>query len=169
MASLQKKQFSTTKKVNLIHRTVKKSLLYVYMSFRVSICIDPTLCIFDHNYPILQKQLRGYKKVYPPTKHQKSILVKLVLHIYRKHNFHFITSTVKLVTWYFLLGMRSFKYSMTLKGETNKTWIFQKYIYTLLQEILQAHTHQQPCSPDGKGIPNVTGSEEYMLQWTSGG
>ena len=75
---------------------------------------------------ILQPQLKGYKTLDPPIKHQKAIPAKLVLHIYKRTGTHLNTAIGQVTTGAFLFGIRSCEYSTTPKGEDKNTHILQK-------------------------------------------
>ena len=69
----------------------------------------------------------------PPTKHQKAILEKLFLHIYKRTDTHLNTSIVQLIAGAFFFGIRPYEYSTTPKGEYKCTCILQKgdiYVFT---------------------------------------
>ena len=62
----------------------------------------------------------------PPTKHQKAIPAKLVLHIYKRTDTHLNTAIGQLIAGAFFFGMRSCEYSATPKGGDKHTRILQK-------------------------------------------
>ena len=125
-ASVQKKQFVTTKKQILLQVTVKSAILDVPASFWTHLRSDPTLESSGQKSLLLQRQLRGYKTMYPTTKHQKYIPEKLALHIYRHTNTDLNTAIGQLVAGKCFFGMRPCKYSATPKGEDKLTRILQK-------------------------------------------
>ena len=109
-------QISTTRNQILLHGTVKSAISDVYVSFQTQLWSDPTLDSSSQKYLIIQQQLRGYKMLDPPTKHQKSIPEKLVLNIYKRKNTHLNTVIGQLIAGAFFFGMRSCEYSTTPKG-----------------------------------------------------
>ena len=88
---------------------------------------DPTLDSSGQKSLILQQQLRGYKTLDPPTKHQKGISAKLVLHINKRTDTHMNTAIVQLITGAFFFSMWSCEYSTTPKGEEKRTHILRFY------------------------------------------
>ena len=58
---------------------------------------EPNLDASGQKSICLKRQLRGYKYVEPPTKHQKAIPAKLVLHIYKKKYSHLSTAITQLI------------------------------------------------------------------------
>ena len=104
-ASVQRNQFFATKKKMLPHGTVKSAILDVSASFWTHLPIDPTLDSSGQTFLISQRQLRGYMSLDPPTKHQKAIPTKLVLHTYKQKNTHLNTSISKLIagTFFFIV------------------------------------------------------------------
>ena len=125
-ASVQRNQSVTTKKQIILQGTVKSAILDVSASFRTHLWSDPTLDSSGQTSLILQRQLRGYKNLYPTTKHQKSIPENLALHIYRQTNTDPNTAIGQLIAGTFFFGVRSCKYSTTPKGEYKRTRILQK-------------------------------------------
>ena len=125
-ASVQRNQFVTTRKHILLHRTVKSSILDVFAFFRTHLRSDPNLDSSGQKSLILQRQLKGYKTLYPLTKHQKAIPEKLVLHIYKQTDTHMNTVIGQLIAGAFFFGMPSCEYSTTPKGEHKHTRILQK-------------------------------------------
>ena len=79
--SVQRNQFGATHKPKLLRRTVKSAVSDVSTSFRTHLWVDLTLGASGKSPLSLQRQLQGYKYVDLPTKHQKAIPAKLVLHI----------------------------------------------------------------------------------------
>ena len=137
--SVQRNQFGAIKKYKLLHRTVKAAILDVYASFRTHLWCYPTLDASGKISVVLKQQLRGYKSVDPPTKHQKAIPGKLVFHIYKKQHSHLSTTIGQLIAGDFFLGMRSCKYYKNPKGENNQTRILWKgdiRFYRKLCELL---------------------------------
>ena len=70
----------------------------------------------------------------PPTKHQKAILEKLFLHIYKHTDTHLNTDIGQLIAGAFFFGLRSCDYSTTPKGEDKRTCIIQKGDISLYRE-----------------------------------
>ena len=125
-ASVQRNQFGATRKPKLLHGTVKAAVLGLSTSFRTHLWGEPTLDVSGQRSLGLQQQLRGYKSVDPPTKHQKAILAKLVFHIYKKKYSHLSTAIRKLISGEFFFDMKSCKYSTTPKGGHKRTCILRK-------------------------------------------
>ena len=125
-ASVRRNQFGKTGKHVLLHGTVKSAISDVSASFLTHLRSDPTLESSGQTYLIILRQLRGYKTLDPPTRHQKSIPAKLVLHIYKRTDTHLNTAIGQLIAGEFFFGMRSCEYSTTPKGEDKFTRIFQK-------------------------------------------
>ena len=61
-----------------------------------------------------------------PTKHQKSIPAKIALHNHKKKHSYMSISIGQTISWAFLLGMLSFKYWTTSKGDYKWTLILWK-------------------------------------------
>ena len=125
-ASVQRNQSGKTGKHVILHGTVNIAISDVSPSFRTHLLSDLTLESSGKKYLIIQQQLRGYKTLDPPTKHQKPILEKLVLHIYKRTDTHLNTAIGQLIAGEFFFGMRSCEYSTTPKGEDKRTRILQK-------------------------------------------
>ena len=125
-ALVRRNQLGKTRKHILLHVTFKSAISDVYASFWTHLRSDPTLESSGQKSLILQRQLRGYKTLDPPTKQHKSIPAKLVLYIYKRTDTHLNTSIGQLIAGAFLFSMRSCKYSTTPKGEDKRTRILQK-------------------------------------------
>ena len=102
-----------TRKHILLHVTVKFSISGVSASFRTHLRSDPTLESSGQKSLILQQQLRVYKTLDPPTKHQKAIPAKLVLQLYKRTDTHLNTAIGQLIVGEFFFGTRSCEYSTT--------------------------------------------------------
>ena len=112
----------------------------------------------------------GYKTLDPPTKYQKSIPAKLILHIYKRTNTHLKTAIGQLIAGAFFFGMRSCDYSTTPKGEDKRTRILQKgdiHFYRKRRElyhdsrILHLYdTVSQTFRTQNNGVKNAT-----VTQW----
>ena len=124
--SVRRNQSGKTGKHVLLHRTVKSAISDVSAPFRTHLRSDPTLESSGQTSLIIQRQLGGYKTLDPPTKHQKAIPAKLILHIYKRTDTHLNTSIGQLTAGSFFFGMRSCEYSTTHKGEDECTRILQK-------------------------------------------
>ena len=131
-ASVRRNQFGKTRKNILLHGTVKSAILDVSASFQTHIWGDPTLDSSGQKSLFLQQQLRGYKTLDPPRKHQKSIPEKLVLHLYKWTDTHLNTVISQLITGAFFFGMRSAITIPLTKGMTNAHAFFKKgtYVFT---------------------------------------
>ena len=125
-ASVQRNQFGKTGKHVLLHRTVKFAISDVSASFQTHLRSDPTLESSGQTSLIIQRQLRGSKTLDPPTKHQKAIPAKLILHIYKRTDTYLNTAIGQLIAGAFFIGMRSCEYYTTPKGEEKRTHIIQK-------------------------------------------
>ena len=125
-ASVRRNQFGKTRKHILLHGAVKSAISDVSASFRTHLQSDPALDSSGQKSLILQQQLRGYKTLDPPTKHQKGIPAKLFLHINKRTDTHLNTAIGQLITGAFFFGIRSCEYSTTPKGEDKRTHILQK-------------------------------------------
>ena len=115
-----------TNKDKILHGTVKYTVLDISASLWTVLWGNPTLDVSIQKTLILQRQIRGYKLVEPPTKNQKAIPAKLVFHIDRKHHFHLSTAIGQLVAGDFYFVVRSCEYYMTSKGEMKQTQILFK-------------------------------------------
>ena len=133
-ASVRRNHFGKTRKHILLHGTVKSAISDVSASFQTQLWSNPTLDSSSQKPLILQRQLRGYKTLDPPTKHQKDIPAKLVLHLYKRTDTHLNTAIGQQNTGEFFFGMRSCEYSTTPKWEDKHTRILQKRGYMLLQK-----------------------------------
>ena len=102
-----KNQFGTTKNSKVFHRTVKSGVLDICESFRISLQSDLSLDSLVHESLIFQQQIRGYKKVEPPTKYQKVVPSKLLFHTYSKQKSHLITVIGKLIIKAVFFSMKS--------------------------------------------------------------
>ena len=123
---MRRNQFEKTRKHILLHVTVNYAISDVSASFRTHLQREPTLESSGQTSLILQKQLRGYKTLDPPTKHQKAIPSKLILHIYKRTDTHLNTAIGQLIEGAFFFGMRSCEYSTSPKGEDKCTCILHK-------------------------------------------
>ena len=104
VASVKRNQFDATGKPKLLHRTLKAAVSDVSKSFRTHLWGDPNLDASGQISLSLQWQIRGYKAVDPPMKHQKAIPTKLVFHIYKKKYSHLSTSIKQLIAGDFYLA-----------------------------------------------------------------
>ena len=66
-ASVWRNQFTTTKKYDLLHSTVKAAISDVSISFWMDLWSGLTIDKSGQKSLILQRQLRGYKSLDPPT------------------------------------------------------------------------------------------------------
>ena len=113
---VQRNQFGATRKPKLLYGTIKSAVLGISMSFWTHLWDNPTLDASGESSLSLQWYIWGYKAMDPPTKHQKDIPVKVVLHIYRKQYSHLSTAIRQMIAWDFFFGMQSCEYSTTPKG-----------------------------------------------------
>ena len=125
-ASVRQNQFGTIRKQIFLHGTFKSVVSDVSASFQTHLWSDPTLDSSGQTSLILQRHRRGYKMLYPTTKHQKAIPANLVLLIYKQTNIHLNTFIFQLTVGAFFFGMRSCDYSTTPKGDDKRTRILQK-------------------------------------------
>ena len=110
----------------LLHRTFKSAIPDVCAYFRTHFRSDPNLESSGQTFLLLQKQLRGYKKLEPTMKHHKAIPGKLFLHIYKRTNTNLNTAISQLIAGAFFFDMRYCEYSKTPKREEKCTHILQK-------------------------------------------
>ena len=113
---------------------------------------------------------QGLQTLDPPTKYQKAIPAKLVLHIYKRTDTHLNTSIGQLIAGTFFFGMQSCEYSTTPKGEDKRTRILHKgdiHFYMKRREvshesgILHLADKVSPTFRTQKnGVKNAT-----MTQW----
>ena len=106
-ASVWIHDFDTIKKQTLLHGTVKSTISDVSTLFCMHPQIDLTLESSGHKPLILHRELRGYKYLYSPTKHQKYIPAKLVLCIYKHTNTHINTAIGQLIAGAFFFNIQS--------------------------------------------------------------
>ena len=125
-ASVRRNQFGKTGKHVLLHGKVKSAILDVFVSFWTHLRSNPILDSSVQTSLIIQRQLRGYKTLEPPTKHQKAIPAELLLHIYKRTDTHLNTAIGQLITAAFFFSMLPCEYSTTPKGEDKRTHIIQK-------------------------------------------
>ena len=126
---VRRNQLGKTGKHILLHGAVKSAISDVSASLQTHLWSDTTLDSSGQTSLILQRQIRGYKTLKRPTKHQKAIPAKLVLNIYKRNDTHLNTAIGQLITGAFLFGMRSCEYSTTPKGEENAHAFFRKATY----------------------------------------
>ena len=86
--SVQRNQFSRTNKQKILYGTVKSTILDVSVSFWMYLQRNLNLDSPGQTSLILDRELRGYKSLEPPTKHKIAITEKLVLHIYKQKIIH---------------------------------------------------------------------------------
>ena len=125
-ALVQRNQFGTTQRYKLLHGTFKAAVSDVSEHFHMHLRGGLNLYTSGQKYLSLQWQLWGYKLVYPPTKHQKSIPSRLVFRIYKKQHYHLSSAIGKLIAGDFLFVMQPCEYFETPKGETKQTHIPRK-------------------------------------------
>ena len=94
---VKRNQIGATKKSKLLHGNVKDAESDVSTPFPIHLQSNPTLETSEQNFLILQWQIRGYKLLDPPMKHQKDIQVNLVSHIYNKQHSHLSTAIGELI------------------------------------------------------------------------
>ena len=123
---MQRNQFGATRKSKLLHGIVKASVSDISASFQTHLRADPTLDASGKRYLSLKHQIQGYKSVYTPTKHQKSIPANWVFRIYKEQYSHLITAIGQLITGAFFWGKRPCEYSTTPKGDHKRTHILRK-------------------------------------------
>ena len=117
---VQTNHFGATRKLKLLHGTIKSAVLDISMSFQKHLWGNPILDASGKSSLSLQWYLWGYKAVDPPTKHQKDIPVKVVFHTYRKKYSHLSTSIRQMIAGAFFFGMQSCEYPTTPKGGISK-------------------------------------------------
>ena len=84
-------------------------------------------------------------------KHQKSTTIKLVLHIYRKYQYHLSTAIGKLIVVAFFFGMRPWEYSTNPKSENKITHILRKGSIRFYRKLasyctsVAEYTYQKRC------------------------
>ena len=122
---MRRNHFGTEKKPTLLYRTIRYAISDVYVSFHMHLQRDLILEYSGQIYLILQRQLRSYNYLDPPTKKSKAIPAKLVPHIYKK-KYPSEPSPRPTDFRCILFGMRSCEYYTTTKGENKCTRILQK-------------------------------------------
>ena len=78
---------------------------------------------------IIQQQLRGYKTLDPPTKYQKAIPEKLILHIYKRTDTHLNIAIGQLISGAFSSACGHASNPLVPKGRTNAHALFRKGAY----------------------------------------
>jgi hypothetical protein len=109
----------------LVASTVSGTIQYLCLTFRENGYPNPTLDGDGQFAFILQRELRLFKKLNPPDKHQAAVPMSVISAINKRNSSELERATAQLTTIGIFFAMRSCKYLKVHQSEQRKTDIIK--------------------------------------------